>query len=380
MKIAIIAPTYLPALRANTIQVMKMAQAMAVLGHEVRVAVPGAPRVTWNEISRHYGLHEEMNIEWLPIRNSLRRYDYGITGLKWAKAWEADLLYTRLPQAAAFGSWSGLPTVFEVHDLPRSTSGKLLFRSFLRGNEARKIIVISTSLAHDLVDEFSFPANGAQLLVAPDGVDLARYENVLSIEHAREKLAQDYDFHLEQSRMVIGYTGHLYAGRGVAMMLEMAAMLPEHTFLIVGGDPGTVVKIKELVSSRMLGNVILTGFVPNAEVPVYQFACNALMMPYQRHVAASSGGDISRYLSPMKLFEYLACERPILSSDIPVLREVLDPEIALLLPPDNINPWIKTLREIEAKPGEYRSFGEKARAKAVSYTWEKRAEMILAGL
>lgn len=164
------------------------------------------------------------------------------------------------------------------------------------------------------------------------------------------------------------------------MMLEMAAMLPEHTFLIVGGDPGTVVKIKELVSSRMLGNVILTGFIPNAEVPVYQFACNALMMPYQRHVAASSGGDISRYLSPMKLFEYLACERPILSSDIPVLREVLDPEIALLLPPDNINPWIKTLREIEAKPGEYRSFGEKARAKAVSYTWEKRAEMILAGL
>jgi len=380
MKIAIIAPTYLPALRANTIQVMKMAQAMVVLGHEVRVAVPGAPQVTWYLISRHYGLHEEINIEWLPIRRSLRRYDYGIAGLRWAKSWRADLLYTRLPQAAFFGSWSGLPTVFEVHDLPRSTTGKFLFRYFLKGNGARKIVVISKSLAHDLVDEFSFPANGAQLLVAPDGVDLARYKNLLSIEQAREKLARDYDFHLEQSKMVIGYTGHLYAGRGVAMMLEMAARLPEYTFLIVGGDPEDVVKIRDSASSRMLENVILTGFVPNAEIPVYQFACNTLIMPYQRHVAASSGGDIGRYLSPMKLFEYLACERPILSSDIPVLREVLDPEVALLLPPDNIKPWIAALREIEMNPGAYRMFGERARARVVNYTWEKRTEMILAGL
>ena len=380
MKIAIVAPTYLPALRANTIQVMKMAQAMVVLGHEVRVAVPGAPQVTWDEISRHYGLREEINIDWLPVRNGLRRYDYGIAGLKWARAWRADLLYTRLPQAAAFGSWSGLPTVFEVHDLPRSTTGKLLFRSFLKGNGARKIVAISKSLARDLGDEYSFSTNGAQLLVAPDGVDLARYKNVMGIEQARANLVQDYDFHLGNRRMVVGYTGHLYAGRGIAMMLEMAAKLPEYTFLFVGGDPEDVVKIRDSASSRMLENVILTGFVPNAEVPLYQFACNALMMPYQRHVAASSGGDIGRYLSPMKLFEYLACERPILSSDIPVLREVLDPEIALLLPPDDIQPWIAALREIEANPGTYRMLGEKARARAGNYTWEKRAEMILAGL
>ena len=380
MKIAIIAPTYLPALRANTIQVMKMAQAMAVLGHEVRVAVPGEPQVTWDVISSHYGLQEEINIEWLPIRDRLRRYDYGFTGLKWAKAWRADLLYTRLPQAAAFGSWTGIPTVYEVHDMPRSTTGKLLLRYFLKGNGARKIVVISKPLANDLVDVFSFPAKGAQLLVAPDGVDLARYKNILSIEQAREKLAQDHEFLLGQSRLLVGYTGHLYAGRGVAMMLEMAALLPEHTFLIVGGDPEDVVKIRDTASTRMLGNVILTGFVPNAEIPLYQFACNVLIMPYQRHVAASSGGDIGRYLSPMKLFEYLACERPILSSDIPVLREVLDHEIALLLPPDDIKPWVAALREFETNPGVYRIYGERARARVVNYTWEKRAEMILAGL
>ena len=104
MKIAIIAPTYLPALRANTIQVMKMAQAMAVLGHEVRVAVPGEPQVTWDVISSHYCLQEEINIEWLPIRDRLRRYDYGFTGLKWQKPGEricSTLAYRRQPRSAA---------------------------------------------------------------------------------------------------------------------------------------------------------------------------------------------------------------------------------------------------------------------------------------
>ena len=44
MRIALIAPTYLPARRANTIQVMKMAQAITLLGHQVRVVVPDISR------------------------------------------------------------------------------------------------------------------------------------------------------------------------------------------------------------------------------------------------------------------------------------------------------------------------------------------------
>ena len=40
MKVATIAPTFIPARRANTLQVMKMTQAFANLGNEVRLAVP----------------------------------------------------------------------------------------------------------------------------------------------------------------------------------------------------------------------------------------------------------------------------------------------------------------------------------------------------
>jgi glycosyltransferase involved in cell wall biosynthesis len=57
-------------------------------------------------------------------------------------------------------------------------------------------------------------------------------------------------------------------------------------------------------------------------------------MPYKSKVAGNSGGDIAQVTSPMKLFEYLACGRAILTSDLPVLREVLSENNAAFYPPE----------------------------------------------
>ena len=97
-------------------------------------------------------------------------------------------------------------------------------------------------------------------------------------------------------------------------MLEIAQRLPSVTVLLVGGEQYAVRKVSIEVESRNLKNIILTGFIPNAELPYFQAACDLLLMPYQHIVAGSSGGDISKYLSPMKLFEYMACGRPIIMS------------------------------------------------------------------
>ena len=122
----------------------------------------------------------------------------------------------------------------------------------------------------------------------------------------------------------------------------------------------------------------MTGFVPNAELPKYQAACDVLLMPYQSQVSASSGGDIGRYLSPMKLFEYLACGRAICSSNLPVLQEILSQEIALLLPPDNIQAWVAAIKKLDDNPDLRKDLGNNARAAAQKYSWEARAEKIFA--
>ena len=109
----------------------------------------------------------------------------------------------------------------------------------------------------------------------------------------------------------------------------------------------------------------------------YQAACDILLMPYQHKVSASSGGDIVKFLSPMKLFEYLACGRAILSSDLPVLREVLNSQNAILLPADDSAAWVAAIRELKANPEKRAALAAQAQADASDYSWEARAEQIM---
>jgi glycosyltransferase involved in cell wall biosynthesis len=400
MKIALVAPTQIPARRANTVQVMKMAQALTLLGHTVHLASPCPPGFsppTWDELAVHYGLQTRFQVEWLASRPSLKRYDYSLRALGWARRLHADLLYTRLMQTAALASLLGMPTLLEVHDLPSGFMGPLFFKLFLYGKGARRLAVITHALAEDLHQKFDSPAlsDGAMeeagvkptpsdhsgfTIVAPDGVDLGRYANLPTPVEARRRLIEEDALPLQLETFTAGYTGHLYTGRGVDMLIELANRLPGLQFLIVGGEPNEVQRVRAQVASLNLHNLLLTGFVANARLPLYQAACDALLMPYGQKVSASSGGDIARYFSPMKLFEYLACQRPILSSDLAVLREVLDEQNALLLPVQDVSAWERALRKLSEQPQHAAQLAEQAHRSAENFTWEKRAARMLEAL
>jgi glycosyltransferase involved in cell wall biosynthesis len=388
MKIAVIAPTQIPARRANTLQVMKMAQALQTIGHAVCLLAPQSPGEVveagardWGALARHYGLQDPFQIEWLPASPRLRRYDYSWRAVRWARRWQADLIYTRLPQAAALASQMGLPAIFEAHDYPHGVLGPQSLRWFLRGKGAWRLVVITQALRADLDRRFRLPASPDFTLVAPDGVDLRRYEGLPAPDEARLALTRDAPggqiAALRPERFTAGYSGHLYAGRGVELLLDLAQRLPEMNFIIAGGEPQDVERVRSRVQAGQMENILLTGFVPNAELPRYQAACDVLLMPYQRQVAASSGGDISRYLSPMKLFEYLACGRAIVSSDLPVLQEVLHPGNAILLDGQDVEAWAAALQKLEAKPELRLRLAAQGHADAEQYSWEARAGKML---
>ena len=394
MKIAIIAPTAIPSRAANTVQVMKMAQALADIGNEVLLLAPRSIEQSgkthqpdWTALANHYGLTiaDPFPITWLPAHPRLRRYDYSLRAVQAARSWGADLLYTRLPQAAALGSQLGLSTVLEIHDLPSGRMGVWLFQRFLAGRGARRLVVITRALAGDLQKNFAAPSpcddpstkspSKLYTIVAPDGVDLERYQDLPEPSKARQALQPPLP-----ERFTAGYTGHLYAGRGVELILSLAQRLPDVIFLIAGGEPEQVDRVRFQAASAGLENILLTGFVPNALLPRYQAACDILLMPYQTHVAASSGGDIARYLSPMKVFEYLACGRVILSSRLPVLEEVLNDQNSFLLPPDDPQAWETAICQLIDNPDLRSSLAAQARRDAQQYSWQQRASRILSGL
>ena len=377
--ITLIAPSYLPSRRANTFQVMKMAAAYVELGHDVRMLVPlpkghhppeAETPPEWPRLAEHYGLTVAFEIEWLPSSGRQRGYDFGLRAAANAHNLEADLVFTRHPQAAAAAGLRGIPTILEIHDTPRGVTGPLLLRLFLRSFGARRVVAISQALLDDLARDFRLAAPPFSM-VERDGVDLERFADLPAPAVARAGLGLPEGF-------TAGYTGHLYAGRGIEVILALAHRLPQVHFLLVGGREADIDRVRAKADG--LDNVTLAGFVPNATLSMYQAACNILLMPYDESIAASSGGDIARYLSPMKLFEYLASGRPILSSNLPVLKEVLDDETAVLLPPRDVGAWAAALEGLAGDPARRTRLGEAARSMAAGYSWQARAQRILAGL
>jgi glycosyltransferase involved in cell wall biosynthesis len=392
VKIALIAPTHLPARRANTLQVMKMAQAFVRRGHAVQVAVPGllAPdeSADWPALKQLYGLQEQFPLAWINASRRLRGYDFAWKSVNWARRQSADLVFTRLPQAAALASRLGQPAILEIHELPHSAMGKWLLRRFAAGRGARRLVVITNHLLALLQHRFpsldlAIVDHPAFALVAPDGVDLDRYASLPEPAAARRWLAEQPEenaLHLAADDFVAGYSGHFYPGRGLQLLLDLAQGLPAVRFLLMGGEPPDVAHLRAQAEARHLENLTITGFVPNADLPRYQAACDLLLMPYQKRVAGSSGGDIAGVFSPLKVFEYLACGRPILSSDLPALREVLNDQNAVLLPGDDLQAWQQAIQSLQDQPQRRAQLAQRARQDSSRYSWENRAAQILDGI
>jgi glycosyltransferase involved in cell wall biosynthesis len=203
-------------------------------------------------------------------------------------------------------------------------------------------------------------------------VDLERYQNLPQPGQARENLALPAGF-------TAGYTGHFYAGRGMDLMFDLARALPGIQFLWVGGEQADVALWQNYARQQDVHNLTLTGFVDNARLPLYQAAADVLLMPYDTQIAGSGGGDSAEIASPMKMFEYLAAGRPILSSDLPVIHEVLDETNALFCPPGDFTAWQAALQELQMDRERREKLGRSARDTAQAYTWRARAEKALIG-
>jgi glycosyltransferase involved in cell wall biosynthesis len=215
-------------------------------------------------------------------------------------------------------------------------------------------------------------------VISPNGVDLARFKDLPEPAEARRMLGLPGGE--SGSGLTVGYTGHLYAGRGMKMLEHLAQRLPSLHFLWVGGRPEDVRTWSDRLADQGIGNVSLVGFIENQRLPLYQAAADVLLMPYERSIAGSSGGNSAAYASPMKMFEYMACRRAILSSDLPVIREVLNETNAVLCPPEDEQGWEKALQSLVSDAQRCQALADQAWLDVQRYSWEQRARSALAGL
>ena len=371
MKIVAISASEVPSNTANSIQVMKVCQAFTQLSHDVTLIVPGAQpsNLPTFDLQQHYGLCVAFPVEWLS--GSRRLFPW--IAVRRARALGADLLYAWPVQSAVLGLLARLPVMLEMHDFPAGSFGPLWYRLFLRLPGKKRLLPITHALRRELDRRYRPALPDGQVVIAPDGVDLERYEHLPDPEPARRQLGLP-------PGLTVACTGHLYAGRGADLFLSLAASFPKINFLWVGGRPQDVDNWRSRAAAARLQNVTYTGFLPNERIPLYQAAADILLMPYERTVSTSSGGNTAGICSPMKMFEYMAAGRAILTSDLPVIREALDEHNAVFCPPEDIRAWHAALTGLLAEPRLRAALATQARREVEQYTWLARAQKIMAGL
>ncbi|WP_404310023.1 glycosyltransferase family 4 protein [Neorhodopirellula lusitana] len=362
MKIAYISGSYLPSRQANSIHVMRMTAAMAELGHKVVLyAYAGDEQDTTEDLPAFYGVESNVHFQRIAPRDNARgrelKYAWQVRRL--VASQKPDLIYGR-HLLGLLSCVSLAPTIYETH-AARTGINAHLEAWLLRRKNLRSVVAITNALAGDIRARHRLHV---PLHVEPDAVTPVDYERIIPASLSGS------------GQLKVGYCGHLYPGRGGELLVDVARRRPDCDFHLIGGEPTDVDRLR--ASAVGTTNIFFHGFVAPQEVAAYLAAFDVLVAPYQRRVAVHGGSDTSRWMSPMKLFEYMDAAKPIVISDLPAIAEVVThDQNALLLQPDDVNAWCQALDRL-SDSGIRQRLGENARQLVrQQYTWRLRAERIL---
>ena len=338
---------------------MKMCAALAEQGYQVTLLNPDHPEAEPIEGTPFdfYGVPTSFAIQYLPYyRHRLGWVRSAISAARYAQGQQHGLIYGRDINALAAMAVAGLSVGIELHGpaYAQKAIKRPLYRRFFHSDKCVLIVAISEALRQILINQGLPPQ---KIVVAHDGAD-------------RQPAPQ---YRPPSAKLRIGYVGHLYRGRGVDVIFEMAEALPEHEFVIIGGRSDDIAYWKGRLPKS--GNIELKGFVPPAATVALRAACDVLLAPYQEDLEIyGSKTNTSAYMSPLKIFEYMSAGRAIVVSDLPVLREVMNEHNALLVPSDDPQAWIGAVKRLADNPDLAQRLGRQAyRDFDQRYSWQQRA-------
>ena len=170
------------------------------------------------------------------------------------------------------------------------------------------------------------------------------------------------------------YAGQLYPWKGVDVLVEAMAAVPPARLVILGGIEGEADtrRIRGLVDKHgLVGRTEMPGLVPQPRVADELRRAAVVVVPFLR------AGMTERHTSPLKIFEAMAAGRPIVASDLPSSREVLrNGENALLVPPGDASTLAAALRRVLSEDGLARRLAGAAWDEAPRYSWDARARAL----
>jgi glycosyltransferase involved in cell wall biosynthesis len=373
-----ISPSELPSRSANAIHVINQCNAIANMGIEVFLYAKRTLKNEddlANEIFRIYGI-KSSNLKFLTYfslsKNAVSLRIALIAIKKCIFSHKDYILARNLYAAFILAIVFRRRILFETHQLEYGF--KRIIQRFLISCPVVKTILISNKLLEILSTYHNIKINNYLVLH-----DAAPSETSPVDEFERRKLlCGELNEDIISWRKVCGYFGHLYEGRGIEIIIDMATLVPECLFLVYGGNESDVLFYKKSVK---LNNLRFMGYITHVKTQQIMRLHDVLLMPYQHEVSIGIDfHDTARWMSPMKMFEYMASGVTVISSDLPVLREILqDGFNALLVEPNDPNAWTSALLSLIHDSELPRRLALQARSDFIKHhTWLIRANKIIA--
>ncbi len=370
MRICYLSASEIPSRTANSVHVMKMCDAFSSHGHDVELYARKGESMKKGDPFLRYGVRSVFPIHFFvwpklrvvgPVIYVLRVFFHLL------RSPAPDLFYSRYIYLIYLASFLKIPCIYEAHVFPTSPVHRLAEIFFMRRRTFHRLVVISDALKRDYLEACS-ALQPRMVVVAHDGADIPPENGADSFRRETGK---------EQDKLRIGYVGQLYPGRGMEIIEQLAPRFPELEFHVVGGRDEDLNLWKERTG---FPNLIFHGYVNPGDVGGYYRRFDIMLAPLLNKVTLEGGkGDISRWTSPLKVFEYMAHGKAIMASDLPVLREVLQNGVtAVMVPPGDINAWAVALKDLAQDGALIARLGLAARRLLEEeFTWDRRVIRVL---
>ena len=374
MNILYIANIRLPTEKAHGVQIMKMCEAFARLGHTVELVVPNRRTPITEDPFEYYAIERKFAVTKLPTFDTvswgragfwLQSLSFIFGAARYARRSTADVVYSRDPALFFFGRMpSTKRLVWEVHT-------RVTPRVVEKVAKLPVQIVTITGGLRDVLADAGIPRE--RIVVAHDAVDTAMFAQIPNRQAVRRELS------LPEEKKLVAYIGKyktMGESKGVediiAAIGRLRAVHPDVGLLLVGLNQDEFPEVKNLVSTAGLeGAAYLVGHVPHEQVARYMRAADVLVMNYP------NTEHYARFMSPLKLFEYMASDTPIVTSDLPSIREVLSDASAFFFRAEDAAALLHAIETVLASPLEASGRALVALREIGKYTWDKRAETIL---
>ena len=379
MKIIYPTTARIPTEKAHGLATMKLCEALASQNIEVQLVCPWrfnkikTDPFDYYEIERNFKIKKLPHLDFVPLDKFLGPLASWIGFLEFSFSFFCYALIRGFFKSnIVFFSHNHFPlfvlsffsdnVFYDVHDFPHF---KTFFHKFyyqLFFERLRGVVVTNSWKKEQLKNIFNI--EDKKILIFPNGVDIGKFDIKNSKKECREKLGLPFD------KKIALYTGHLFKWKGVDTLAQASQFLPKNLEVyFIGGTKRDVKKFK-LKNSKL--DVKILGHRPHSEIPFWLKSADVLVLPN------TAKEDISKYwTSPMKMLEYMASKRPIIASDLPSIREVLNENNSVLVQPDSPETLAQGIQEVLENPDLSDSISNQAFLDVQEFTWQRRAEKIV---